>query len=187
MVLNQHFSVISVASHIRGRNSPIIPMRTIQICLVLISLVQSGGCAKKPTELRFVAPISPTDQEIATDLASLLDRESAVRIELTSQPKSEAAALDALAASTANIAIVSNNMPFRKGITTVMPLYPAVLHFGYRQGTDGFGGPEAIKGSRVFAGPPGSASRMMFERIIKRLGSARRTFHMSLTGTKSPT
>ena len=176
MVLIQHFSVISVAIQIRRRDSPIKPMRTIQICLVLISLALSGGCAKKPTELRFVAPISPTDQEIATDLVGLLDRESAVRIELTSQPKSEAAALDALASGTADIAIVSNNMPFRKGITTVMPLYPAVLHFGYRQGTDGFGGPEALKGSKVFAGPPGSASRMMFERIIKRLGLGEEDF-----------
>ena len=126
--------------------------------------------------MRFVTPISPIDQEIAADLVDLLDRESAVRIELTSTPVSETLALDALASGTADIALVSNNMPFRKGITTVMPLYPTVLHIGYRRDVDKIDGPEMLKGSTVFAGPPGSASRLMFERIVKRLGLSEEDF-----------
>ena len=97
----------------------------------------------------FVTPISPIDQEIAADLVDLLDRESAVRIELTSTPVSETFALDALAAGTADIALVSNNMPYRKGITTVMPLYPTVLHIGYTENANVMDGPEAVKGSTV--------------------------------------
>jgi len=123
-----------------------------------------------------VTPISPIDQKIATDFVDLLDRESAVRIELTPTPLSETLALDALASGTADIALVSNNMPFRKGIATVMPLYPTVLHIGYTGDANVMDGPEALKGSTVFAGPPGSASRLMFERIVKRLGLSEEDF-----------
>lgn len=123
-----------------------------------------------------MTPISPIDQKIATDFVDLLDRESAVRIELTPTPLSETLALDALASGTADIALVSNNMPFRKGIATVMPLYPTVLHIGYTGDANVMDGPEALKGSTVFAGPPGSASRLMFERIVKRLGLSEEDF-----------
>lgn len=151
-------------------------MRTFHRCCVLICLVLSSGCERSPADLRFVTPISPIDQKIATDFVDLLDRESAVRIELTPTPLSETLALDALASGTADIALVSNNMPFRKGIATVMPLYPTVLHIGYTGDANVMDGPEALKGSTVFAGPPGSASRLMFERIVKRLGLSEEDF-----------
>ena len=151
-------------------------MRTFHTRCVLICLVLLTGCARSPADLRFVTPISPIDQKIATDFVDLLDRESAVRIELTPTPLSETLALDALASGTADIALVSNNMPFRKGIATVMPLYPTVLHIGYTGDANVMDGPEALKGSTVFAGPPGSASRLMFERIVKRLGLSEEDF-----------
>ena len=151
-------------------------MRTFHTCFVPICLVLLTGCARSPADLRFVTPISPIDQEIAADLVDLLDRESTVRIELTATPVSETSALDALASGTADIALVSNNMPFRNGITTVMPLYPTVLHIGYTENANVMDGPEAIKGSTVFSGPPGSASRLMFERIVKRLGLSEEDF-----------
>ena len=151
-------------------------MRSLHTCFVLIGLVLLSGCARSPANLRFVTPISPIDQEIVADFVDLLDRESAVRIERTSTPLSETSALDALASGTADIAIVSNNMPFRNGITTVMPLYPTVLHIGYTENANVMDGPEAVKGSTVFAGPPGSASRLMFERFVKRLGLSEEDF-----------
>ena len=151
-------------------------MRTFHRCCVLICLVLSSGCERSPADLRFVTPISPIDKNIATDFVDLLDRESTVRIELTPTALSETLALDALASGTADIALVSNNMPFRKGIATVMPLYPTVLHIGYTGDANVMDGPEALKGSTVFAGPPGSASRLMFERIVKRLGLSEEDF-----------
>jgi len=115
-------------------------------------------------------PVAPVDQGIATDLVKLLDRESAIRVSLTSTPVSGASALDALLAGTADIALVSNNQPFRPGIRTVMPLYPTVLHIAYRTGDRETDTDITIRGSRVFAGAPGSASRLMFDRITARLG-----------------
>lgn len=145
-------------------------MRTIKTCFYLVGIALLAGCTRGPSNLRFVSPISPVDQEIASDLVDLLDRESSVRIELTTVPVSESEALDALVSGTADLALVSNNMPFRKGVSAVMPLYPTVLHIGYRGNPDKLDRPEMIAGSKVFAGPPGSASRLMFERIVERLG-----------------
>jgi TRAP-type uncharacterized transport system substrate-binding protein len=144
-------------------------MYTLRIILFLTVVAGLGACEKKPTQLRLAIPVLSVDQEIAKDFSELLVSESNIRIELTGSPVSDEAALDALLAEEADIALVSNNMPFRSGITTVMPLYPTVLHIGYRIGRDTSSGVELLRGALVFAGAPGSASRLMFETVISRL------------------
>lgn len=144
-------------------------MYTLRIVLFLTVVAGLGACEKKPTQLRLAIPVLSVDQEIAKDFSELLVSESNIRIELTGSPVSDEAALDALLAEEADIALVSNNMPFRSGITTVMPLYPTVLHIGYRIGRDASSGVELLRGALVFAGAPGSASRLMFETVISRL------------------
>jgi TRAP-type uncharacterized transport system substrate-binding protein len=142
---------------------------TIRIILFLSVVAGLGACEKKPTQLRLATPALSVDQEIARDFSELLVSESNIRIELTGSPVSDEAALDALLAEEVDIALVSNNMPFRSGITTVMPLYPTVLHIGYRIGRDTSSGVELLRGASIFAGAPGSASRLMFETVITRL------------------
>jgi TRAP-type uncharacterized transport system substrate-binding protein len=144
-------------------------MVTLRIILFLSVVAGLSACEKKPTQLRLAIPVLSVDQEIARDFSELLVSESNIRIELTGSPVSDEAALDALLAEEADIALVSNNMPFRSGITTVMPLYPTVLHIGYRIGRDTSSGVELLRGALVFAGAPGSASRLMFETVISRL------------------
>ena len=139
--------------------------------VILLLTVFAGfiGCEKSPTHLRLVIPALSVDQEIAEEFAELLGRESTISVALTGSPISDEAALDTLIAGDADIALVSNNMPFRSGITTVMPLYPTVLHIGYREGRDTSSGVELLRGAKVFAGAPGSASRLMFETVLSRL------------------
>jgi hypothetical protein len=50
-----------------------------------------------------------------------------------------------------------------------MPLYPSVLHIGSREGRDTSNGSTLLNQARVFAGPEGSASRLILERIVDRL------------------
>ncbi len=151
-------------------------MQSIQKTLVLLGLVLLAGCDRNPAELRLVTPASPIDQEIAEDLASLFGQESEVKITLTGNAESEESALAALVDGSADIALVSNNMPFDKDIATVMPMYPTVLHIAYRNEQTPAGGEELLRGAKIFAGPPGSASRMMFERIAARLRLAEGSF-----------
>jgi TRAP-type uncharacterized transport system substrate-binding protein len=147
----------------------VININTFRVILLLTVFVGFTGCEKSPTLLRLVIPALSVDQEIAEEFAELLGRESTISVALTGSPISDEAALDTLIAGDADIALVSNNMPFRSGITTVMPLYPTVLHIGYREGRDTSSGVELLRGASVFAGAPGSASRLMFETVLSRL------------------
>ncbi len=146
-----------------------INIYTIRIILLLTVCTGLLGCEKSSTRLRLTIPTLSVDQEIAQDFSELLGRESAISVALTGSPVADEAALDALIAGDADIALVSNNMPFRSGIATVMPLYPTILHIGYRIGRDTSSGVELLRGATVFAGAPGSASRLMFETVISRL------------------
>ncbi len=107
-------------------------MRNRQSILLAIALTALLGCERGPTELRLITPKSPIDQEIAKDFADLLGRNSTVKITLVPAPEGEETVLQALASGDGDIAIITNNMPFRPDIATVMPLYPTVLHVAYR-------------------------------------------------------
>ncbi len=144
-------------------------MRPIRSTLTLLCLTVIVGCEEYPAELRLVRPVSPIDQDIAVDMTNLFGQESEVKITLTSKAESEEGALGALINGSADIALVSNNMPFDQDIATIMPLYPTVLHIAYRTGRIATSGEDLIRGAKVFAGLHGSASRLMFERITARL------------------
>ena len=145
-------------------------MRSIRSIFLCITVVIAAGCENSPTELLLVKPSSPVDSEIAQDIVGLLGNDAEVSIILTDLAQSDEAALDALTSGAADIALVSNNMPYRSGVSTVMPLYPTVLHIGYIGEREFELGPEMFRGARIFAGPEGSASRMMFEKFTSRTG-----------------
>jgi TRAP-type uncharacterized transport system substrate-binding protein len=142
-----------------------------RFCLTIFfaSSIFIAACEKSPTELRLVRPAAPIDQAIVSDLAALMDRESTVQLVLTETPEPGLSALDSILAGNADVALVSNTLPFREGISTVMPLYPTVLHIAYLGERDASDGRSLIKGARVFAGAIGSGSHLVFERIVSRL------------------
>ncbi|NIV16964.1 MAG: hypothetical protein GWN47_00815 [Woeseiaceae bacterium] len=121
-------------------------------------------------------PSLPIDQDIANDMVEMLDDTSGVHLEMVSQPHSEAEALDALASGTADIALVSNAMPYRDGVATVIPMYPTVLHVAYRVGRDASSGLSLLQDARIFAGAKDSPSRRIFERIATRLDLSENDF-----------
>jgi len=145
-------------------------MRHRQSILLAIALTAIIACEPAPTELRLITPKLPVDREIAEDFAELLGRQSAVRITLVPAPEGEETVLQSLASGGGDIAIITNNMPFRPDIATVMPLYPTVLHVAYRKGRPADDARDLIAGAKVFAGPPGTPSRLLFEQVIVRYG-----------------
>lgn len=146
-----------------------ISKRAIRLPFVATCLALLSACDAGPHELRLVTPTEPVDRSITEEFSSLLDDEAAVSVQLTTRPLSEAMALDAVASGEADIALVSNDLPFRADIATVMPLYPTVLHIGRREGASSLPGLEMLRGATIFAGPEGSASRLVFERIAARM------------------
>jgi len=144
-------------------------MRTIRLFFVATCVALLSACDTGPHELRLVIPTEPVDANIVEEFSSLLDSDKAVRVQLTATALSEEAALDALAAGDADMALVSNNLPFRSDIATVMPLYPTVLHIGRREGASVQSRLEMLRNATIYAGPEGSASRLVFERIAEHM------------------
>ena len=142
-----------------------LPRLTAVALLALLT-----GCERGPTELRLVAPSSALDYEIVGDLAATLNEGSEFRIVISDEQQPGEVALDMLLAGEADIALVSNYLPFREQVATIMPVYPSVLHIAYREGRDASNGFILLDNAKVYAGAEGSASRLMFERIADRLG-----------------
>jgi hypothetical protein len=144
-------------------------MRFRKVVPIIILSALIAGCERGPAELRLANPEWPIDRDVADSLTTLFGNESKIQFNLTEDRMSEEAAIDALIAGTIDVALVSNNMPYRDGITTVMPLYPTVLHIGQTGQKEFTDLADLIRGSLVFAGLEGSASRVMFEQSIQRL------------------
>lgn len=162
------------------------PPRSYSPLLWLTMLLLTSSCSKEGGDLRLATPVSRIDQEIATDLAALFNQESELKISLTDAELSGEQALDAVLNGTADIALVSNALPYRKGIATIIPLFPTVLHIGYfgdREVTDGT---SLLRGAKVFAGVEGSASRLMFEQSIQRARLADLDFTFVVDHTEMP-
>jgi DNA-binding transcriptional LysR family regulator len=84
----------------------------------------------------------------------VFEQNSRHRIEVVPVPAGFETPLDALEAGYADLALTSNAQPYRKGITTVMPLYPTVLPYTCCEG------PPSTPG--LWARPRGSCSRKSF-------------------------
>lgn len=131
------------------------------------ALLSISAC-ERAASLRLAVPASALEQEIAGDLAHVFDRESPIGLVLSGEPLDDSDALDALQGGKADLALVSNALPYRDGISTVIPLFPSVLHVGFIGDRDTTDIRELLRGARVYAGPAGSASRLMFAKAAAR-------------------
>ena len=152
-----------------AKRGPATQMNQALKFLLLAAAILLTACDSRPTELKLVAPSSDLDLEIAQNLAVLLNQGSDFRLDIPAEQRSGEEALDMLLSGDADIALVSNFLPYREGITTVMPMYPSVLHIAYRDNRDASSGYTLLNQARIYAGREGSASRMMLDRIVTRM------------------
>ena len=145
-------------------------MRPVSILFVASLALLLSACDAATTELSIVRPTGPVDQEIVKELESILASNSTYRMNITGESLSEAEALEAVASGDADFALVSNYLPFRDDIASVMPMYPTVLHIGANGSVDNALALDLPAGAKVYAGPDGSASRLIFERIAGHMG-----------------
>jgi TRAP-type uncharacterized transport system substrate-binding protein len=147
-----------------------------RLLVAALALCVLGSCGGAQDELLIVTPAVPIDADVMRDLGHRLNEHSEFTIRMTDESLTDELALDALASGNADIALISNNMPFREGVAAVMPLFPSLLHIAYRSDRDTTTPATLIKGARVFAGLEGSASRLVFERLIRRFGIGEQDF-----------
>ena len=136
---------------------------------LLIAAVLLGGCTEQAHEFRLLVPAQLVDREVATELAEVFERNSRHRITLVPAPADSETALESLENGNADIAFATNAQAYRQGITAVMPMYPTVLHIICRRDRDASDPRTLLRGARVYAGPAGSASRVMTEDLLDNL------------------
>jgi len=137
--------------------------------LVLILLV-TAACGRQVETLRLVVPELPVDQTIAEHIATLVEQDTGVRIELVPLPAGQTNALDALEAGQADLAIVPNSEHYREGISTIVPLYPTVLHIAIRASMPSDADFRTLlEGRVVYTGAEDSAPRQLLDTITDAL------------------
>ena len=144
-------------------------MQIIRVTFTAACAIVLASCGIDKTELTMVLPTEAVDRSIVEELDAILDAGSSVGLQFTGESLAGEDALDAIAAGDADLALVSNYLPFRDDIATIMPLYPTVLHIGINKHSDDSSEFRLSAGAKVLAGPEGSASRIVFERIAKRV------------------
>jgi len=138
-------------------------------CGWLLAVLLLGGCGDQGNSFRLLAPTQHFDQQIAEDLATVFAQNSAARIDIVPLPPGFETPLQALEAGHGDLALTSNTQPYRRGITTVMPLYPTVLHIVYDRHRPADSAANLLRGATVNAGPEGSASRRLLAEILASL------------------
>ena len=136
------------------------------ICIVGAALT---GCEKPTVEVELIAPRQNLDRVVAEQIVALVEAESGVSIKLIPAPADGTPALDALLDGYGDLAFASNNMRFRDDLSTIIPLYPSVLHIATRLGYTPDTFRELLEESVVFAGPRGSITHQLGQKIADEL------------------
>lgn len=139
----------------------------IRPLLILAAALVVAACDRVRPDLVMVRPTG-VDEAIARDLVGLFDRESRVTIRLTDEAMAGGEAVLAVAQGRADLALITNDQPYRDDIATVMPLYATVLHIVRTRQKSAKSFTELVQGATVYAGEEGSASRRLFERLTAR-------------------
>ena len=127
------------------------------------------GCGQGSHEFRLATPPLDFDRDVAAELVEVFAQNSSHSITLVPLPASAQSPMDAVESGHADLALASNIQPYRRGITTVMPLYPTVLHVLYRRDREFHDTRSLLQGATVYAGPVDSASRGLMMTVIQSL------------------
>ncbi|MDJ0916998.1 MAG: TAXI family TRAP transporter solute-binding subunit [Woeseiaceae bacterium] len=141
-----------------------IPNVRFSFAAVLASLcIALAACEKPAVEVKLITPLQELDKVIAEQITTLVDEDSGVEVTLIPPPEGGVSILDALRSGYGDIAFATNNKRYREGITTIIPLYPSILHIASRAPQMPDTMHDLLDGSTVYAGPPGSIPRLLGE------------------------
>lgn len=149
----------------------------IRILIITAIAIILSSCDSSPRDLVLVAPAAEVDRDIAENLVKLLHEDASLRIHLSDEELAGGAALQALADGRADIALISNDQPFREDIATVMPLYATVLHIVYTASEAPADVNDLLSNATIYAGQDGSASRRVFERLTANMDLGNNPYH----------
>lgn len=134
--------------------------------LLLLALWGTPASAKPAAELDLIMPALTLDRVIAERIVELVKKDSGLQINLVPLPDESISALDALEAGFGDIAFAPNTGSYREGISTIIPLYPSVLHIVADKDRPADSLEELLRGAVVYAGPQGSTPWSLANKIV---------------------
>jgi len=140
-----------------------LPTCRTLFCLTLAVLT---GCERPTVELELIIPDQDLDSVVAEQIVALVEQDSGIDIKLIPLPADGTPVLDALSNGYGDLAFAPNSMRYREGISTVIPLYPSILHIATRLTDPPETLRELLDGATVYAGPPGSIARSIGQDIV---------------------
>jgi TRAP-type uncharacterized transport system substrate-binding protein len=131
------------------------------------------ACAPGPQRLRLLRGSVPVNQEIAALIVRASESVAGpIHLALEQDAIGNEAALDALENGTADLAIIENDATYyRPALRTVASLYPSVLHFALRQGSQARTLEDALEGAVVYAGDEDGPARRLLEVMLSLVGT----------------
>jgi hypothetical protein len=141
----------------------------IRLPLVFLATALMAACGKSDIELELITPSQPLDQIVAEQIVALVEEDSGVRIRLIPPPADGTPILDALRDGYGDLAFAPNSMRYQDGISTILPLYPTVLHIATRLEAPPETFRDLLADAVIFAGAAGSIPRILAEDIASEL------------------
>lgn len=133
-----------------------------------------SACSLQEQPLTLVEPRLVADLEIAREFSRLFDDPDGLRIELIENPYPDLPGVEVVKLGLADLALAPATETYDSRVTTIVPLYSTVLHIAYRSAEgESESVLDVLSGLRevtVFAGPPGSPSRMLLEATARKDG-----------------
>ncbi len=123
-----------------------------------------ASCASEPLELRILVSTEEPADTIAQAIIPLLEVEG-FDASIT-EVKAPEDILIALAQGDAQLAVTEEPAALYGNLTTIVPLYPSVLHVMHRADLEANTFQQLLSGRNVYAGPPGGAA----QRLLSDLG-----------------
>jgi TRAP-type uncharacterized transport system substrate-binding protein len=137
--------------------------------LFLLGVVLLTGCTTKRSSYTILGNIEDPQNQIAVTIADVLNQHMNDSIRVISGVGS-LANLDSLEAGKADFGIVDNYSRFSDKVTSVLPLYPQVLHILYRASKEPHSLHELFSNGKIFAGIEGSGTFQFVHELMDDLG-----------------
>ena len=130
-----------------------------------------AACEPTYESIEILEPTGVLDRQIAARIVELVQEDSPFEFNLIEAPDGMSP-LDALEAGYGDLAFASNSQRYRPDVSTVIPLYPTVLHILVREGEHPEDLGAVMAGKRVYAGAKGSVTREIVRELAEELDFA---------------
>lgn len=139
------------------------------LVLVAILCTVSSSCSDKRQSYKILGNIEDPQNEIANTIATVLNMHLVDSLHVVAGIGS-LANLDSLELGRADFGIVDNYSRFSDKVSSILPLYPQVLHILHKRNLNPASLTALFMSGKIFAGIEGSGTRTFVDQLILDLG-----------------